>query len=56
MGQAGGEGIEEGEGVGGFGGAGLEEEFQHDPFPVVALQDELVFEEIDEGALVFPFA
>ena len=56
MGEAGCEGVEHGALVGGFLGAGVEEEFHDDRFPVVAHQDELVFEEIDKGSLVFALA
>ncbi len=52
MAQTGSETVEYGLAVGGTGGATLEEEFFDHGFPVVALQDELVLEEVDKGALV----
>lgn len=56
VGESRGEGVEYGGWVGGFLGGGVEEEFQDDGFPVIAHEDELVFKEVDEGALVFPLA
>ena len=52
MGEAGCETVEYGVWVWGFLGASLEEEFRDDGFPVIAHEDELVFEEVNEGSLV----
>jgi hypothetical protein len=50
------EAVEHWGGVGGFLRAGFEEEVCDDCFPIVAHEDELVFEEIDEGSLILPVA
>ena len=50
--QTGGQTIEDGFGIGGFLGAALKQELLDDMLPVVALENELVFEKVDESPLV----